>query len=252
MRDRIRAGGEIVALALLCYLTAAHVSGCFKPGPAPAPPPPLIAFTQESVEVEAGNFADLELTTQGEDVEWHFPPGLNHRASGKAAWVGSPRDGRYVVLAWTAVKGRPTPAAVCVVIVGKPVPPVPPAPPVPPVPPVPPAPIPSDGLRVLIVYESQDLGKYKAGQLAAMFGEKTRAYMTAKCVKGADGKTPEFRVWDKDVNTTKESKLWQEFMALPRPSLPWIFVANGDKGASQALPEVLEETVKLLESVGGK
>ncbi len=132
-----------------------------------------------------------------------------------------------------------------------PVPPTPPVPPIPPLPPKPDPPIPAPGLRVLIVYETADLGKLPAGQLAALYSADVRAYLNAKCVKGPDGKTAEWRLWDRDISVVGESKLWQDAMARPRKSLPSVIISNGATGYEGPLPSSIAETLALLKKFGG-
>lgn len=121
-----------------------------------------------------------------------------------------------------------------------------PKPPGPPVPPVPPGPV--AGLRVLVVYESAELSKLSKGQLAGLTGAAVRQYLTAHCAKGSDGKTPEFRFFDKDTDLSAESPAWRELMARPRPSVPWLVVQNGAKVAESPLPDDL---LAALQKIGG-
>jgi hypothetical protein len=125
--------------------------------------------------------------------------------------------------------------------------PIPVPPPVPPVPPAPPAPISAPGLRVLIVYEAADLGKYPATQVSILSDGSLRAYLLDHCPKGADGKTAEFRIWDKDVDASGDAKLWQDALKLPRERTPWIVVSNGVTGTQQPLPDNVADTLKLIQ-----
>ena len=130
------------------------------------------------------------------------------------------------------------------------VPPVPPDPgpgpgPNPPVPPGP-APIPVDGLRVLIVYESADLAKLSISQQAIVYGKTMRDLLNDKCVVGPDGKTREWRFWDKDVDVSAESKLWQDAMKRDRKTLPWLIISNGKAGFEGPLPGTTGEMTTLL------
>lgn len=127
----------------------------------------------------------------------------------------------------------------------------PPVPPEPPVPPPSPVPIPADGFRSLIVYESSELSKLPAGQIAALYSQQVRDYLTAHCVIGPDNKTKEWRTWDKDTDTTNESKLWQEAMKRPRKELPWIILSDGKKGFEGPLPKTEAELLTLIKTIGG-
>jgi hypothetical protein len=141
-----------------------------------------------------------------------------------------------------------------------PTPPVPPGPtppgPIPPgpTPPTPPgpAPIPTTGLRVLIVFESKDLTKYTPAQKSILYGDTIRSYLTAKCAKGTDGVTPEARFFDKDQNVANESPVWQEAMKRTRGQLPWILISTGTEGFEGPLPATVEETMTLLKRYGGQ
>lgn len=139
-------------------------------------------------------------------------------------------------------------------IAGAPVPPVPPTPPdppVPPVPPQPPAPIPVDGFRVLVVYEKDSV----TPAFANVLNDPTvRAYLQKKCVAGPDGKTAECRFFDQHTPMQNESKLWQDAMARPRKSLPWLVVSNGKTGAEVPIPTTITVTdfLNILKLYGGE
>jgi hypothetical protein len=116
-----------------------------------------------------------------------------------------------------------------------------------------PAPIPAAGLHVLIVYESAEVGKLPAAQEAILYAQSIRDYLNAKCPVGPDNKTKEWRIWDKDVATAGESKLWQEALKRPRASVPWIIVSNPAKGGGfeGPLPANVADTLTLLKKYGG-
>jgi len=127
--------------------------------------------------------------------------------------------------------------------------PVPPGPQPDPTPPDP-APIPGDSNRVLIVYESSDLSKLPASQSVLMSSANVREYLTRKCSKGATG-TPEFRIWDKDTDTSNVGQVWKDAMALPRNAVPWLIVSNGKSGYSGPLPvNEVELLTKLKQYLG--
>jgi hypothetical protein len=148
------------------------------------------------------------------------------------------------------------------VVIGDPPPPVPPGPTPPgptppgptppgptppgPNPPTPPAPIPEAGLRVLIVYESAELSKLPPAQTNCLYAKNVRDFLNANCATGADGKTREWRIWDKDVDAAQESAVWQSAMKRPRASVPWVLVSNGKTGYEGPLPADPEALLTLL------
>ena len=98
-------------------------------------------------------------------------------------------------------------------------------------------PIPTDGNRVLIVYESSELSALPPDQAVLMTSGNVRDYLQRKCSKGSDGKTPEFRIWDKDVDATNAGQTWKDALAIQRNGLPWLIVSNGTTGFSGPLPD---------------
>jgi hypothetical protein len=160
---------------------------------------------------------------------------------------------RYTIICFATVGVKPYIfTATCTILAGAPIPPpVPPGPtPVPPDPapepaPVPPAPIGAPGLRVLMVYESEDLSRYPPAQLYVLTDTNLRTYLNGACAKLDN--IPEYRVWDKDVDTTKESALWQEAMKRPRGTLPAILVSNGTTGYDGPLPMTSAEAIALIQ-----
>lgn len=112
------------------------------------------------------------------------------------------------------------------------------------------APIPANGLHVLITIETSDGAKLPAKQVAILTAGSIRDYLDAKCPK-VNG-TPQYRIWDKDVDTRNESKLWQDAFARKRGNLPWIVVSNGKTGFEGPLPGTVEETLALLKRFGGE
>jgi hypothetical protein len=141
------------------------------------------------------------------------------------------------------------------VVIGDPPPPVPPGPtppgptppgPTPPGPTPGPAPIPEAGLRVLIVYESSELSKLPPAQANVLYAKSVRDFLNASCAVGADGKTREWRIWDKDVDPGQESAVWQAAMKRPRASVPWLLVSNGRTGYEGPLPATADDLLTLL------
>lgn len=122
--------------------------------------------------------------------------------------------------------------------------PIPPAPdpiptPTPTPTPDPPAPFPSpDGLRVLMVYETNDLASYPPDQKNVMYDKTFRDYLTKTCV--------EWRVYDKDTDISSGSEPIKTAMTLPRESLPWIVISNGKTGYSGPIPGNADLAQKLV------
>lgn len=112
-----------------------------------------------------------------------------------------------------------------------------------------PAPISDAGFRVLIIYESSELSKYAPSQIEAMRAQSVRKYLDDHCVK-VDG-LPEWRVWDKDTDTSGASVLWQTAMKRPYQSLPWVIISNGKTGFEGPLPKTPDEFLSLLQKYGG-
>ena len=118
----------------------------------------------------------------------------------------------------------------------------------PPIPvPVDPAPIPGEGFRVLIVYESAE--RLSSGQAVALRAKSLFDYLNSKCAQGPSNK--DWRIWDKDVDLSGESALWQNAMKRPRKSLPWIIISDGKTGFEGPLPPDIDSTLALLKKYGG-
>lgn len=222
------------------------------------------------IKVKAGAWFSISGETTGGPIAWlipdtalRFEPALNKlfqdRGENIRILIAPDTAGVYRVWAGAAgpIKvGETTQSVVgkfseTRVIVGEPPPPVPPGPTPPgPVPPGP-VPIPGDGLRVLIVYESAELSKLPKEQLLVFYGQAVRGYLDSHCVKGPDGKTAEWRIWDQNVPTGAESPTWQAAMQVKRDKLPWLVVSTGKTGFSGPLPADETEALKLLKTFGG-
>jgi hypothetical protein len=180
-------------------------------------------------------------------VEGQSSPTVND-VPAKALVLYGTAEGVTRVEAWGVVEGKAKRLAVKVFGGEGPRPPPDPKPDVDPTPS--PAPIPGDGLRVLVVYES--MATLPAAQSAAIYGQEMRDYLNAKCPKGPDGRTPEYRIYDKDTPMDNESKVWKDAMARKRDSIPWLIVSNGKTGFEGPLPATLAETMKILKQHGGQ
>ena len=104
--------------------------------------------------------------------------------------------------------------------------------------------------RVLIVEETADRAKLPAAQLAILFDQRVRSFLNANCAVGEFG-VREWRVWDTNVATDAEGKLWQDAMRRERKSLPWIVISNGQAGFEGPLPENAEKTLELIKKYAG-
>ena len=107
-----------------------------------------------------------------------------------------------------------------------------------PVPDVEPAPFPSSDLAVLVVEETEQRHQLPPSQLNVLTSGILRDY-----VEESGG---EIRVWDQNVDSQYAPEKWREALRKPRDGLPWIYIANGDKGHSGPLPETVEETKYLI------
>lgn len=216
-----------------------------KPIPKPEPdkddvvtiPAELIAKVGEPVFLTTKAKAAFRWVTLP-DTQAHF------REFGHELMIVPKTEGHFRVGLVSLVKGKISPVEWTMVKCGKGPQPPPEPEPKPPEP-KPDAPIPVAGFRVLIVYESMDISKMSFGQQAVIFGKTFRDYLDAKCVVGPDGKTKEYRIFDKDIVTSGEAKLWQDAMRRPRAGVPWMLVSNGKSGWEGPLPSV-EEALTIL------
>jgi|ERR1051326_4586269 hypothetical protein len=137
-------------------------------------------------------------------------------------------------------------------IPGCPHPPNPPAPPVPPpippVPPSPPAPIPGVGFRVLIMYDKDTLTPEQQG---IVFGRKVRDYLDSKCVVGADGKTPDRRIYPYGVDASGEAQWIRDVIQKHPGQKSWMVVSDGKTGYDGDLPKNADEAMAILTKIGG-
>lgn len=193
---------------------------------------------------------------EGDDITWFASTGLgvirvySHDPRNVVFHVQGDKPGAYFLEA-VAVKvvdgkARFSPKARCEVkVTGK----EPTPDPDPPNPPDPdnPAPIPVEGFRVLMIFETEDLAKYKSGQLSVLYSTDIRKYMDSKCVGGKSG----YRIWDKDESGTGHPQLWQDAMKRSRTTLPWLIVSNGKTGYEGPIPDSIQATMEILKKHGG-
>ena len=114
------------------------------------------------------------------------------------------------------------------------------------------APVAVKGFRFLIVEETEDRAKLTEPQRQILFSPDIRSYAAGHCAKGPDGKTPEFRIFDKDADLSHESDVWRQFMAVKREATPWLVVSNGSSGFSGPLPATAADTLAILKKYGGQ
>lgn len=110
-------------------------------------------------------------------------------------------------------------------------------------------------LQVLIIEETSQRPALPADQQTIIASPQIRAYAKEACSKGADGKTPDFRIFDKDVQVTREPEWLKTAFATALTDskvLPWIVLSNGTAGYSGPLPANEEETLALLKKFGGE
>lgn len=223
------------ALALLLFASAAFGQSVKMPADVNVPVGRLASI---QIQYEGKSFQYLVVGGQVDAFREYEPtPGVVRlRIVGYA-----PCEAHVVAIAAEADRAA---VAQCTVTVGEPTPPIPPVPPGP-------TPIPTEGLHVLVVYETADLSTLPRAQMQVLTSGAVRDYLNQKCVKGPDGKTAEWRIWDKDVDAKNESKFWQDVMARKRDKLPWLYVSNGKAVYEGPLPGTIDETLALLRKFGG-
>ncbi len=129
--------------------------------------------------------------------------------------------------------------------------------------PKPPVPGPDDKpvvgkLWVVIVKDGAHLSQLPSSQMQALLSTTVRDYCTAHCLKGTDGKTPEFKVYDKDTDVSQQSPAIQKAFKTAVDDLaksgttgPWLTVSNGKTGYSGPLPLTEAAVIDKLKVYGG-
>lgn len=107
-------------------------------------------------------------------------------------------------------------------------------------------------IAVLIMEETGDrLKPENRKYLPVLNSSKIRSYLSSKCAR-VDG-VPQWRVFDKDVETKSLSPFWQSAVEQAKgKSLPWIAITNGQQGFAGPLPDSEEATLELLKKWGGE
>lgn len=216
----------------------------------------LLSFPSYAIDVigdtEVVEYSLVTLTIKDkvDDADWEvdYINDLTRVVAGKELTVKNDKNedvqsyvftgppGSYKVRTWVTVGGKLS-HAITLVTIKPTTPPQPVPPPNPdpnPIPPNPdPNPTPSNpitvsppGLRALIIYDSQQLGKYSANQVAMLNDPALRSYLATNCL--SNNGVPEARFWSKGINIVNESDALKKMMSAAKPtSYPWLVVANG-------------------------
>lgn len=246
----------------LCFALAVTISGLIwwerrprPPLPPPEPVPPALELPA-LLDCKAPDVFTLEAIGRAKVDGWLVDGDVKLREvhrEGNLIKYFAPEKGKGSVFCYGIADGKAVLSRCLITVRGaEPVPPgpTPPGPTPPgPTPPPSPAPIPADGFRVLIVYETAD--RLPQEQQAILYSKVVRDYLNAKCVLGPDNKTREWRIYDKDIATDGESKIWQDAMKRPRSKLPWIVISTGKVGYEGPLPDTVDAALELLKKFGG-
>lgn len=102
-----------------------------------------------------------------------------------------------------------------------------------------PAPVPvTDGLKVLVLYDSDALRSLPQSQVLALQSLELREWL--------ESKHADYRIWDKSVDTSHASDFWKEAVKLPHDSLPWFWAARGGRGVNGPFSSTAD-IIKLIE-----
>lgn len=130
-------------------------------------------------------------------------------------------------------------------------------------PPAPVVPTPDDKpvigkLWVVIVKDGAHLTQIPSSQMQALLSTSVRDYCATHCRPGTDGQTPEFKVYDKVTDVSRQSPAIQKAfqtavddLAKSGTSAPWLTVSNGKSGYSGPLPLTESEVLEKLKVFGG-
>lgn len=203
--------------------------------------PPVVTVPKE-IAGDVGDFVAVKAEVQdGKAVKFVpldsglklFPAGL--LSDPTATVVTSAKPGRYRILCYSGNADGPSDPVTVTVVIGGAVKPDPVKPD-----PVKPdessSPFAGDGLRVLIVYEKDDLPTLPQSQIAVLTGTELRDYLATRA--------KDWRAFDKDQ--TPADAVWADAMKRDRKSVPWILVGNGKAGHEGPLPATIADTIALI------
>ncbi len=249
------------AVAVLCLATAPTPLPSSDAGPpsaaAAVPPTATVDVSIAGPETASGGFALIGSGPKDAVLRWRIespdgaadPLRLRDESGSPVLVFMSPVNGRYRVVLTGQVPADgldPFGEAVHVVVVGG----VPPGPePTPPRPdpddddvdpePDDGPPFPADQLHVLIIYESADVNRLTADQRAIIMGADVRGAL--------DSAAPDrYRIYDQDADLTYVDQVWKDAMAVPRESLPWLVISDGETGYSGPLDMTAAEFRELI------
>lgn len=103
------------------------------------------------------------------------------------------------------------------------------------------APFPADKLCVLIVTESSKPNTVTREQLVQINSTAARALVGME----------NFKVYDPDSSPELDMQWALDALAVPRTSIPWLYVSNGRSGYSGPLPANEAALLELLKKHGG-
>jgi hypothetical protein len=199
-------------------------------------PPPAAAQTltlPDKVQAD-GSLVVVKATTDCKDLRWLVidpgitlvPPDLLKNSLTALVVVG--KTGSYRLLA-VGAKGDASVVAMTTIVVGTPPDPGP-GPGPGPDPKPDPKPVPASKVKVLIIEDKKVRTSLPADQVWVLTGRAMRDYLNTVCAPEDQlGYGKAWAIWDKSTDVSNVPKFWQDALARPRTSLPWLHIAN-DKG----------------------
>lgn len=113
-------------------------------------------------------------------------------------------------------------------------------------------------LMVVVVREAKQMSTWPSSQVIALMSAEVRDYCNSHCLTGADGKTPEYKVYEPDTDVSKQSPAIQKAfktalddMAAAKSKGPWLTISNGKTGFSGPYPTMEPEVLAKLKLYGG-